>query len=424
MASLNSLFDIVNTISSYINSNNSFKQIEIESEVSEIKEYPNIVYLTLSESVASVNVKAVIFKSNYLIPLKIGSRIVFQGLVRLYKNEVQILINSYVTTGLGTAINSLNKLKEELALLGYYDNKKEIKSNYSKIGVISSLNAAGLKDFVHTINNRSCGKEIFIYNTTVQGTSAPVEIQKAIALANRHNKAQVLALIRGGGSKEDLECFNDRIIAKAIFESDLPIVTGIGHQIDMSIADLVADKYFITPTATAQGLTTAGIYDNEEIMAELTFISDLFMIKFNSFYEYLEEAEEKLDKYRSKFITDIDTKIIEHTLFEEKIQSYIQNYCDKAFNYFTHVDTNICMFKEQMMKQMTQSLEAHQTLVDIMGPLIESKLSSYDISVSLLGRPIIRSKQSGREIRMMSDLKKGKKYILHFLDGTYEIKLT
>jgi len=424
MARINSLFDIVNTITSFISSTDSLKSIQLEAEVSEIKEYPSVVYLTVLDAISQVTIRAIIFKTDYVTKLKIGSKIAFQGAVKFYKNEIQISIKSYVLTGLGTAINSLNKLKEELAVQGYYDNKKDIVDNYSRIGIVSSLNSAGLKDFVHTINSRSCGKEIFIYPATVQGPSAPDEIQKAIALANKHNKAQVLAVIRGGGSKEDLECFNDKLIAKAIHESNLPIVTGIGHQIDISIADLVADKHFITPTATAQGLTAPSIFDQAEISAEATYVNDLFVIKLRSFYEYLEESEEKVVKYVNRFTSDLDSKVAEHSVCLDRTREHLQSVCDQKANYFMDVDNKLSNMRDQLVQKIDNCLETHSTLTDIMETLIGSKINCYSNSVSLLGRPIIKSKQSGREIRMVSDLKKGRKYILQFLDGTYEIKLT
>lgn len=424
MTSIHSLIDIIDTISSFVNNSNSLKTIQLESEVSEIKEYPNVVYLTLIDSLTQTTIRATIFKSVYCTKLVIGSKISFQGSVKFYKNEIQISIKSYVLTGLGNAINSLNKLKEELALQGYYDNKKEILDNYSKIGIISSLNSAGLKDFVHTINSRTCGKEIFIYPAVVQGTSAPEEIRKAIILANKHNKAQVLALIRGGGSKEDLECFNDKIIATAIHESNLPLVTGIGHQIDISIADLVADKYFITPTATAQGLTKGGIFDNDEIMAELIYVQDLFMVKMTSYYDYLDDVEDQLQKCKDSIVSRLSHQLSQHELLIEKLRNNIQTNIDSKCAYFDRIDNQLETFKNDIVQKIDKALSAHHPVIEAIGPMIETKLSCYSNSVSLLGRPIIKSKISGREIRMASDLKKGRKYIIQFLDDTYEIKIT
>jgi len=200
-----------------------------------------------------------------------GDKLSVTGDINIFTNKntsrIQFVVLRYSKIGLGEHLIELNKLKKKLKSMGVFDDKikKEIGTNYRKIGLITSIDAAGFKDMLAVFTARVAGTELVVYNSVMQGAKAPKSIVNSIKLANEHNYVDLLILARGGGSREDLGCFDDERIAFAIFNSDLPIVTGIGHDIDTSIADLASDRRFITPTAAAEGVT----YDKNVLLTEL-----------------------------------------------------------------------------------------------------------------------------------------------------------
>ena len=159
-----SLLDIISDISTYINSTPKFKSITTEVEITELKVYPNVIFMKVREADGNsqIVIKTIIYKSNYKTKLDAGNKIKINAELKFYKNELELIIKSYVLVGQGIQTKALTKLKADLATLGYFDNKKEISQNYHTIGIISSINAAGMKDFVHTINSRCSGKK-YIY---------------------------------------------------------------------------------------------------------------------------------------------------------------------------------------------------------------------------------------------------------------------
>lgn len=416
--------DIIAIISDYISNTDMFKNIQAEVEVTEIKEYPNIVFMTVCDVFRSVNMKCVIFKTDYQNKIIVGNKIVISATVRLYKNEIQLVIKSYVLLGLGSNISALSKLKEDLGKKGYFDNKQEISQNYQIIGVISSLKAAGLKDFIHTIETRCSNKKLYLYPATVQGSAAPDEIVKQIKLANTHNMVKVIAIIRGGGSKEDLECFNDKAIARAIHESVIPIVTGIGHQIDVSVADMVADQNFITPTAVAQGITTNNLLTTDKINAEILFISDLFMIKFRSCEEYIIDSEEKILKCKNKSMEKISLGIQSMTEFGTNIRNRLETYLNSFYDKIVNSQADIKASVTARNHTMNSVIEEYAHLNQIIALGLDVKISAYDTEINQLGRPSIVDRKTKKEITLVKNLKSGQRYRINFIDGHHDIKIS
>lgn len=154
---------------------------------------------------------------------------------------------------------SENKLEFEKLLTKFKQainrKRKPIEHDYKRIGIITSIDAKGFEDTVTTILYRCTGKSIVLYDCQVQGANAVKSICDCIDLANRHNEVDILLLVRGGGSKIDLDVFNSGEMCQSIVDSKIPIVTGIGHTTDDSLADKVAEKSFITPTAVAENVT-------------------------------------------------------------------------------------------------------------------------------------------------------------------------
>lgn len=184
-----------------------------------------------------------------------GAQVELYGQVSLYeaRGEFQINVEVIREAGLGKLFEGFNQLKNKLAQEGLFDvAKKRSLSLYPQaIGVITSAHAAVLRDVVITIQKHAMGLPVILYPTAVQGIDAPLQIIQAIQVANRRKEVDVLIICRGGGSIEDLAAFNDEGVVRAIANSSIPTISGVGHETDITLCDFVADYRAATPTAAA-----------------------------------------------------------------------------------------------------------------------------------------------------------------------------
>lgn len=188
--------------------------------------------------------------------LENGQEIVCAGRLSVYgpRGAYQMLVDLAQETGQGRWYLAFEELKRSLAARGFFDQarKRPIPDSPRRVALITAPTGAAVRDFIRIAADRGLGSGIRIYPTPVQGDDAPPRIVAALEEANRHGWAEVAVLIRGGGSIQDLWAFNDERVARAVFASRLPVLTGVGHEIDHSIADFVADRAAATPSHTAQ----------------------------------------------------------------------------------------------------------------------------------------------------------------------------
>jgi exodeoxyribonuclease VII large subunit len=185
-----------------------------------------------------------------------GLQVEIRGLPTLYepRGDFQLNIEVMRRAGLGVLYEAFEKLKAKLEKEGLFDSKlkQPIPSFPTRLGVVTSTQTAALKDVLTTLRRRMPGIKVVIYSTPVQGKTAGPQIAESINIASRRNECDVIILCRGGGSIEDLWCFNDEVVARAIAACPIPIVSGVGHETDFTIADFVADLRAPTPTAAAE----------------------------------------------------------------------------------------------------------------------------------------------------------------------------
>lgn len=185
-----------------------------------------------------------------------GDKVRARAQVTLYetRGEFQLTVETLVKGGLGTLYERFLQLKSELEAAGLFDStrKRPLPGFPRTIGIITSPQAAALHDVLTTVARRAPYARLILYPTLVQGAEATAQIVNAIESANRHAAADVLLLCRGGGSLEDLWCFNEAAVVRSIANSSLPIICGIGHETDTTLADLAADVRAPTPTAAAE----------------------------------------------------------------------------------------------------------------------------------------------------------------------------
>ena len=214
-------------------------------------------YFTLKDDSASV--RAVMFRSRAaaigFVP-KSGESVELRGRVTLYeaRGEYQLQVENMRRAGLGSLFEAFVQLKDKLAKEGLFaeENKRQIPAYPRAIGVITSLAAAALRDVLTAMARRAPHVPVIIYPAPVQGADAALQLRKALAQANDRQEVDTLLLVRGGGSLEDLWSFNDEALARDIASSLIPVVSGVGHETDFTIADFVADLRAPTPTAAAE----------------------------------------------------------------------------------------------------------------------------------------------------------------------------
>lgn len=202
-----------------------------------------------------------------------GMQVLVRAQVTLYeaRGDFQLIVDHMEEAGVGRLMQQYEALKKKLSTEGLFSDshKKKAPSQAQHIGVITSASGAAIRDVLSVIERRSPSSQVTVFPTSVQGEQATPKIVQAIQSANRHASCNVLLLVRGGGSLEDLWCFNEESVAHAIHESNIPIVTGIGHETDFTIADFVADVRAPTPSVAAETVTM----DQFEIMTQLDILS-------------------------------------------------------------------------------------------------------------------------------------------------------
>ena len=191
-------------------------------------------------------------------PLEDGMKVVVKGVPKVTKwGKFSLTVKQVRPMGEGSLKKALEILKRKLAAEGLFDpaRKRELPRDLSRIGVISSTQAAGYADFCKILNARWGGLTVLTAHTQVQGLDAPDQIIRALKYFNERSDVDVIAIIRGGGSADDLAAFNDEKLVREIAASKIPVITGIGHEVDESLADLAADVRASTPSNVAEMLT-------------------------------------------------------------------------------------------------------------------------------------------------------------------------
>lgn len=230
----------------------------VEGEISNLRRLSSgHYYFSLKDQNAQVRCALFRGRANQL-PLepKEGMQVLLQGVVSLYeeRGDYQVIVEYLEETGTGALKQAFERLKQELAHKGLFatSHKKPLPTFPRCIGVVTSPTGAAIRDILSVLKRRFASIPVVIYPTLVQGSTAAAQIVRAITLANQRQECDVLILARGGGSLEDLWPFNEVDVAHAIFASQIPIVSGVGHEVDVTIADFVADVRAPTPSAAAE----------------------------------------------------------------------------------------------------------------------------------------------------------------------------
>lgn len=299
--------------------------VYIEAEISNFKAHTSgHLYFTLKDSGAAIN--AVMFRS-YAERLKFmpesGMKVVARGYISLYEKtgQYQLYVNSMEPAGIGALYLAYEQLKARLEKAGVFDQKykKPIPQMPKTVAVITSPTGAAVRDIINVAGRRNPNVEIVIVPTLVQGKNAGPEIVNAIEKVNIWNKADTIILGRGGGSIEDLWAFNEEIVARAIFDSHIPIISAVGHETDFTIADFISDMRAPTPSAGAEIAVPEGNAINEKVVNLYEKITNNIQTRYS----------DNLSKYKY-CINSYGFKNFSNTIFDNEI--YVSELFNKIYN--------------------------------------------------------------------------------------------
>ncbi len=257
-AKILSVSELNQYLKTLLESNSLLRNLVIQGELSNVKRAASgHLYFSLKD--AGSKIDCVMFK-NAAIGLKFlpkeGQKVTLRGSLGIYlpSGQYQITVRSMEPQGLGDLYQAYLVLKDELEAKGYFDrdHKKKLPEIISRVGLVTSPTGAAVKDMISIIKRRNPLIDIVIYPSLVQGDEAAGNIIKGIKAFNAAQSVDVIIIGRGGGSIEDLWAFNDERLAKSIYESELPIISAVGHEIDYTIADFVADLRAPTPSGAAE----------------------------------------------------------------------------------------------------------------------------------------------------------------------------
>lgn len=243
----------------------------VEAEISNfVRASSGHWYFTLKD--AGAQIKSAMFRGNnrsVRTPPKNGDKVTVRGRISLYepRGDYQLIAEHMQTGGEGALKQKFEQLKARLMAEGLFaqHHKTPIPKTVHRVGIITSASGAALHDMLTVLKRRSPQTQVTIYPTQVQGEAATAQIADMIKLANQRAEVDVLIVGRGGGSLEDLWCFNEEEVARAIFASVIPVISAVGHETDISISDMVADLRAPTPSAAAELVSQ----DTEQLAASL-----------------------------------------------------------------------------------------------------------------------------------------------------------
>ena len=296
-----SVTELNNYVKALLDNDDNLKKVFVTGEISNFKNhYSGHMYMTIKDEGGAI--KAVMF-SSYASRLKFvpenGMKVIIFGSVSLYNKDgsYQLYITDMQPDGIGALNLAYEQLKEKLGNEGLFNTefKKPIPVFPNKIGVMTAPDGAAVRDIFSVLKRRYPVAEIVFCPVAVQGEAAAPNIAKAIKLFNEKNAADVLIVGRGGGSLEDLWAFNEEIVARAIFESNIPVISAVGHETDFTIADFVADLRAPTPSAAAE-LAVPDIFElKSDLLGLKQHLAVLMKNRLNSEREYLENTEKRLN---------------------------------------------------------------------------------------------------------------------------------
>tara|TARA_Y100000996_G_scaffold259255_1_gene204131 strand:- start:2830 stop:4041 length:1212 start_codon:yes stop_codon:yes gene_type:complete len=321
-----------------------YSSILVKGEISSLKKYPSgFIYITLKDKNSEINCVVYPDVSN-ISKLEVGYDYTFVGYLSIYapKGRFQFIIKSFKRNDLGSLWENYIFLKKKLEKEGLFNNfhKKRLPAFPFDVGIVSSLEGAVIHDMKNVFKRRSPHIFLHIKPTRVQGNDADIDIVDAINYFNKKNMVDLIIIARGGGSFEDLNCFNSEKLARNISLSDIPIVTAIGHETDFTIADFVSDVRASTPSVAAEIISQS----TEDIQINTKNLTDRIISILN---DRLESCLYQVKNMNNHLKLDNLLLLIDRILDNKKYLDRMMNYNLK--NRFSYLENEIKSNKKRIL---------------------------------------------------------------------------
>lgn len=387
----------------------NLNQVFLKGEISNFKAHTRgHLYFTIKDETSRIN--AVMFysqASKINFTPEDGMKVLVTGRISVYEatGGYQIYVDDMIQDGVGNLYIEYEKLKKKLASEGLFDasKKKKIPKFPETIGIITAPTGAAIKDILSTIRRRWPITKTILFPSLVQGASAAPEIVKQIKKAQEYD-LDVLIVGRGGGSIEDLWCFNDEEVARAIYECKIPVISAVGHEIDFTIADYVADLRAPTPTGAAE-MAVANQADFYNYMRQIN-------LRLNkSMQNYIKNNRERLDTLKNSYI--LKNPISMYQIKEQKFDTLYEKLClvmknliqNKKTSLQNKIDKIPILTKHLLERNQNQYVSLLNKL-EILNPLLTIK-RGYSIA-----------KKDDKVITSVRDLKKDDTLQIQLQDGS------
>ncbi len=392
-------------------------------------------YFSLKDSRAQV--RCAMFKgaaARLAKPLKEGDHIEVAGKISIYeaRGEFQITVNEVRLKGLGQLYEAYERLKAQLQAEGAFaaERKKPLPARAQCIGIVTSLAAAALRDVVTTLKRRAPEIPVIVYPTAVQGAGSEFQIAQAIKTASQRAECDVLIVCRGGGSIEDLWAFNEEPVVRAIEVCPIPVVSGVGHETDFTLADFVADVRAPTPTGAAE-LVSPNRQESLHRLAQAkgrlkTVLEQRYFDasqKLDWLARQIRHPRQKLDEQRTyihKLAQTLSYSMTQnvraHTVRFERQTQALQHFRPDISVYRQDIDrfqTTLSHAFRQLLAQRRQSLTAQTALLEAVSPQ----------QILERGFSVVKNTR-GQVIRNANALKQGQKLHIIFAEGETDVRVT
>lgn len=386
--------DLNRYIKNKVDDDEYLNNVLVKGEISNFKHhYTGHMYFTLKDENSLI--KCIMFKTytpNLKFVPKDGMKVMILGTVSVFERDgvYQIYCKAMQEDGMGSLYTAYEELKNKLEKQGLFDKKykKEIPKMPKCIGVLTSNTGSVIRDIINVSTRRNPNCYIKLLPVPVQGKGAGEKIAEAIKIMNENKLADVIILARGGGSLEDLWPFNEEIVAHAIFESELPVISAVGHETDFTIADFVADLRAPTPSAAAE----LAVHNVTDIIMNLE--------KYNN--RLKNSLKKKIELMRLRY-----EKCIASRVFREPLQKINERYI------------SIDILVKQIQNSINNKIKDDKTkMIELI-----TKLDTLSPLKTLTRGYCLATTNNGKIIKSVEKLKKDDELVLRFNDGNTNVKV-
>jgi exodeoxyribonuclease VII large subunit len=312
----------------------SFPSLQIKGEISNLRfQSSGHYYFTLKDEMAQLS--CALFRMDAMRlkkPLKDGDMVTATGSISVFppKGGYQLIVKSIETEGLGDLLLRFEALKKKYQEMGYFSQsvKKQLPRFPKKIGIVTSPTGAVIQDILQTLKRRYKGFHVILAPTKVQGDGAKEEIVSSIEFFNQHKLCDVIIVARGGGSLEDLNCFNQEEVVEAIHKSSIPVISAVGHETDFTLCDFVSDLRAPTPTAAAEIVMPELNLVLQKINQIHDAIKKLFQRRLNGQKQLLEQIKKRPELTSSSAL--LKTYFLHLDRLESKLEPYFKQNLEKT----------------------------------------------------------------------------------------------